>query len=107
MLVLALPVLAEEPLNLLVGYTDFFLAGRFLKGEPPLAAMGLMAYFMWLLPSLFSFVAVGALAVVARMVGAQERQQAAHATRQALHCGIVAAALAALLLLTLAGPFVQ
>jgi putative MATE family efflux protein len=107
MLVLALPVLAEESLNLLVGYTDFFLAGRFLEGEAPLAAMGLMAYFMWLLPSLFSFVAVGALAVVARMVGAHERQQAAHATRQALLCGIVAAALAAMLLVTLAWPFVR
>jgi putative MATE family efflux protein len=87
MLALALPVLAEESLNLLVGYTDFFLAGRFLPGHEPLAAMGLMAYFLWLLTSQFSFVNIGALALVARMVGAGQQHDAAHATRQALLLG--------------------
>ena len=53
MLALALPVLAEESLNLLVGYTDFFLAGRFLQGDEPLAAMGLVAYLLWVIPVLF------------------------------------------------------
>lgn len=91
MLALALPVLAEESLNLLVGYTDFFLAGRFLPGDEPLAAMGLMAYFLWLLWSQFSFVGIGALAVVARMVGAGQRHEAAHATRQALLLGTIVA----------------
>ena len=33
MLGLALPVLAEESLTLLVGYTDWWLAGHFLKGD--------------------------------------------------------------------------
>jgi len=107
MLVLALPVLAEESLNLLVGYTDFFLAGRFLPGESPLAAMGLMAYFMWLLPSLFSFIGIGALAVVARMVGAGQRREAAHATRQALLIGIAASLAGVLLIPSLAGVFVR
>ncbi|MBW8884697.1 MAG: MATE family efflux transporter, partial [Planctomycetia bacterium] len=82
MLALALPVLAEESLNLLVGYTDWFLAGRFLSGEAPKAAMGLVAYVLWMLPSLFSIVGVGALAVVARLVGAGERHEAAHVSRQ-------------------------
>ena len=91
MLVLAVPVLAEESLNLLVGYTDFFLAGRFLPGDEPLAAMGLMAYFLWLLWSQFSFVSIGALALVARMVGAGQRHEAAHATRQALLLGTLVA----------------
>src|SRR5262245_61873460 len=88
MLALALPVLAEESLNLLVGYTDFFLAGRFLKGDDPLAAMGLVAYFLWVLPVLFQVVSIGALAVVARMVGGGQRQDAATASRQALIDGI-------------------
>jgi putative MATE family efflux protein len=91
MLALALPVLAEESLNLLVGYTDFFLAGRFLVGDEPLAAMGLMAYFLWILPSLFAFLSIGSLAVVARAVGGGRRQEAAHATRQALLVGLLAA----------------
>jgi putative MATE family efflux protein len=107
MLALALPVLAEESLNLLVGYTDFFLAGRFLPGESPLAAMGLMAYFMWLLPSLFSFLGIGALAVVARQVGAGERREAAHTTRQALLIGVIAAAGGMVLTASLAPAFVR
>ena len=101
MLVLALPVLAEESLNLLVGYTDFFLAGRFLEGDAPLAAMGLMAYLLWLLPSLFSFVYIGALAVVARMIGAGQQHEAAHATRQALLVGLLFAAIGVVLATTL------
>ena len=93
MLALALPVLAEESLNLLVGYTDWFLTGHYLPGDEPKAAMGLMSYFLWILPSLFSFVGIGALAVIARQVGAGERVQAAHVARQAmfLGCGVAIA----------------
>ncbi len=101
MLVLALPVLAEESLNLLVGYTDFFLAGRFLHGDEPLAAMGLVAYFLWVVPVLFQVVSIGALAVVARLVGGGQRHAAAHATRQALLLGVLLAA--AVVVLVLAG----
>ena len=107
MLVLALPVLAEESLNLLVGYTDFFLAGRLLPGEEPKAAMGLIAYVMWLLPSLFSFVSIGATALVARFVGARDFRQATHATTQALLLGIGLAVLGIVLTTVLAGPFVH
>lgn len=91
MLQLALPVLAEESLNLLVAYTEWFLAGHFLPGEEPKAAMGLVAYILWMLPSLFSVVSIGALAVVARLVGAGERPHAAHVARQALWIGCGAA----------------
>jgi len=106
MLVLALPVLAEESLNLLVGYTAFFLAGRFLEGDEPLAAMGLVAYFLWVLPVLFQVVSIGALAVVARLVGSGQRREAAHATRQALLLGIVFAIAVVLLVLVAGRPFV-
>jgi putative MATE family efflux protein len=107
MLVLALPVLAEESLNLLVGYTDFFLAGRFLAGDDPLAAMGLMAYFLWILPSLFAFLSIGSLAVVARSVGAGQRHEAAHATRQALLVGLIAAAIGVVAALLLGSLWVR
>jgi putative MATE family efflux protein len=93
MLTLALPVLAEESLNLLVAYTEWFLAGHFLPGEEPKAAMGLVAYILWMLPSLFSVVGIGALAVVARLIGAGERNEAVHVARQSLIIGCVAACL--------------
>ena len=75
---LALPVMAEEGLNLLVGYTDWYLAGHFLEGESPKAAMGLMAYVLWILPTLFSLISIGAIALVARFVGAGMRMQVEH-----------------------------
>jgi putative MATE family efflux protein len=107
MLVLALPVLAEESLNLLVGYTDWFLAGRFLHGEAPQAAMGLVSYVLWMLPSLFSIVSIGALAIVARLVGSGERQEAAHVARQALLVGCIVAGIGMLLAAMFGGTFVS
>ena len=80
-------MLAEESLNLLVAYTEWFLAGHFLPAKSPKAAMGLVAYILWMLPSLFSVVSIGALAVVARMVGAGQRREAARMTRQARWLG--------------------
>jgi len=107
MLVLALPVLAEESLNLLVGYTDFFLAGRLLPGPEPTAAMGLIAYVMWLLPSLFSFVSIGATALVARFVGARDLRSASHASTQAMLLGIGLTVAGFVLTHVLATPFVH
>ena len=40
---LALPVITQEVLNLLVGYTDWWLVGRFLPGVQHTAAMALMS----------------------------------------------------------------
>ncbi len=87
LLALALPVLVEETLNLLVGWTDWWLAGWFIGGDEPLAAMGLLAYIMWLIPSCFSFVGIGATAVVARATGAGKREEAEFATQQAIWLG--------------------
>jgi putative MATE family efflux protein len=98
LLALALPVLIEETLNLLVGWTDWWLAGWFIGGDEPLAAMGLLAYLMWLIPSFFSFVGIGATAVVAREMGAGKREAAAFATKQALWLGLGFAVTAVLLI---------
>jgi putative MATE family efflux protein len=106
MLALALPVLAEESLNLLVGYTNWFLAGRFLPGEAPKAAMGLIAYVLWMLPSLFSLVSIGALAIVARFVGAGRPRDAAQVARQSLIVGCAVAVVGMILAGALGGTFV-
>ncbi len=89
MLWLAMPVLAEESLNLLVIYTDWWLVGHYLPGVKYKAAMGLMAYMMWLVPSLFSAVAIGATALIARSVGAGDRAAASRIANQAVSLGIV------------------
>lgn len=94
MLRLAGPVLAEELLNLLVGYTDWWLTGHFLEGAEYKAAMGLMAYLLWLIPSLFAAIAIGATALVARFVGAGDSANARKVANQAVLLGAVFGAVA-------------
>ncbi len=87
------PVLAEETLTLMVTWTDWWLTGRYLAegGDAVKAAMGLMGYTMWLIPSMFAAVAIGATAVIARRVGAGEHRRARIAANQAI---VIGAALA-------------
>lgn len=89
MLRLAMPALAEESLVLMVTWTDWFLAGRYCvqEGDATKAAMGLMAYLMWLIPGFFSIVAIGATALIARWVGARDLDGARKAANQALLVG--------------------
>ena len=94
MLRLALPALAEQLLTVLVGYTDWWLAGHYLQDAPYLAAMGLIAYVLWLLPSMFAAVAIGATALVARFVGAGQWSLAVLASNQAVTVGLVMGVLA-------------
>ena len=96
MLRLSLPVLAEQLLNMLVGFADTWLAGNLLVGEQYLAAMTLNAYLLWLLGSIVAVVSIGATALTARLVGSGDRDTASHAMNQSLLLG---AALGAALVL--------
>ncbi len=87
------PVLLEQLLNALVGFVDTWLTGHFIPGEAPLAAVGLMSYTMWLLPSLFASIAIGSTALIARFVGAGDMRLARQALHQSLFCGIILAGL--------------
>ena len=93
MLRLALPVLLEQVLAMLVGLSDRVLTGHYLDTSH-LAAINLMAYVLWLMYEMFSVVAIGATAVVARSVGAGDVAQARRATNQAILIGAVIAAAA-------------
>ena len=88
MLRLSLPVLAEQLLNMLVGFADTWLAGNLLVGEQYLAAMTLNAYLLWLLGSLVSVVSIGTTALTARFIGAGNRAVASHAMNQSLVLGV-------------------
>ena len=63
------PVLAEQVLVMLVGFSDTLLAGHYLQ-ESHLAAMTVISYALWMLTNLFAFVSIGAVAMTARFVGA-------------------------------------
>lgn len=83
------PVLAEETMTLLVTWTDWWITGRYLVegGDDVKAAMGLMAYTMWVVPSLFAAIAIGATAIIARRVGGREFQQAKVVANQSILVG--------------------
>ena len=96
---LATPALAEEFLVLAVTWTDWWLTGHFFHtdGDATKMAMSMMGYVMWLIPSLFAAVAIGATAIVARYVGSDQPELATRAANQAF---IVGGGVAAMLLST-------
>ncbi len=103
MLRLAIPVLIEQFLSLLVVYSDTMLAGQYLE-QSHLSAMTLMAYVMWLIPSSFAFVAIGATAMVSRCVGAGDLRTAEQVANQALLLGAALTLLLTLGLLAFERP---
>ena len=56
MLRLSMPVLAEQVLHLLVGFTDMWLTGNLLGDDAYVAAMALMIYALWLIAESIRFV---------------------------------------------------
>ncbi len=108
-LFLTTPVLAEETMTLLVTWTDWYLTGRLLAsgGDDIKAAMGLMAYAMWLIPSLFSAISIGAVAIIARRYGARDFEKGRDVANQAILVGLFFAALLTLGVAFLGEAFVR
>ena len=85
---LATPVLIEQALLYLVGLSDTILAGRYLS-EEHLAAITVASYLFWFLGSLMTVVSVGATALVARLTGARQPEQANRITQQSVTLGLI------------------
>lgn len=90
MLALALPVVAEQFLNTLVGLVDTFLAGR-LPGisVPATSAVGLASYTGWLISMLFALVGTGTTALVSRAWGAADRALANRVLQQSMFLALL------------------
>ncbi len=80
------PVLVEQVLIMLVGFSDTLLAGHYLTAQH-LAAMTVIAYALGLFTNLFSLVSIGALAMTARFVGAGDWPMANRVTNQSFLIG--------------------
>jgi putative MATE family efflux protein len=80
---LGAPVLVEQSLLYLVGISDTVLTGRYLSSDH-LAAVTVSTYLLWFLASLLTIVSVGATALVARLIGAGDRSEAARIGQQAI-----------------------
>jgi multidrug resistance protein, MATE family len=79
---LAVPVLAEQFLNLLVALVDTYLAGTVSKEAT--AAIGLAAQVSWLVGLLFSLIGAGATALVSRHAGMRLTDRANHFSNQSI-----------------------
>ncbi len=84
---LALPVLAEQLLNTLVGLVDTFLAGRISPAAT--SAVGLSAYVGWLASMLVMLIGTGTTALVARYEGRREHEKANHFANQSVTLAVV------------------
>ena len=89
------PVLVEQALLYLVGVSDTILTGRYL-GENDLAAVTVSSYLFWFLETLLVIVSIGATALVARMFGANERDDAIVVCEQSIGLAIVVGTLIAI-----------
>jgi putative MATE family efflux protein len=93
---LAWPVLAEQVLAMMVGFSDTLLAGHYL-GESHLAAMTLVGYLLWTCYGLCSLVCIGATAMIARFVGAGDWVMANRVLGQSVLIGGVVAVITTIL----------
>ncbi len=103
---LGLPAVGEQLLSLMVGLVDTYVVGHLslavaaqmgYSRETALASVGIANQINWTLMTLFMAVALGCTVVVARFVGAGERDLANRALRQALLIGLMMGGLALLL----------
>ncbi len=83
---LAIPVLCEQLLVLAVSMSDHIITGKYLD-TPHLAAINSAAYLLWLSYGIFSFIAIGSTAMVARFVGAGREASARRVVNQSMVVG--------------------
>jgi len=103
LLVLAVPVLAEQMLNAFVGMFDTFLAGRI--SAVATNAIGLATYVAWLASMLFAMVGTGTTALVARLMGAGDHREANHLANQSISLAAINGIATGVLLYALAPVF--
>lgn len=102
-LFLALPVLAEQFLNFLVGLVDTLLSGQISTAAT--SAIGTGAYVNWLAELIFSLVATGTTALVARHWGAGQRDEAGRVANSSISLAVVMGIVASIFLYLIAPAF--
>ena len=81
---LALPVVAENLLAMLVGWSDTIITGQILGEDHFLAAITVASYLLWLIESCGALIASGAQAIVARLIGGRDDREANQIVTQSL-----------------------
>ena len=90
LLLLAMPILAEQALHSVVGLTDVYLAGHLRRDAvAATAAIGSIAYILWLLGLIAGAIGTGSTALVARATGARHRSLANAVTGQTVIAAVL------------------
>ncbi|MEW6621899.1 MAG: MATE family efflux transporter [Bacillota bacterium] len=88
---LALPAIAEMILHMMVGLVDIAMVGRL--GADSLTAVSLGSQYLWTMIFLFASVGIGAGAIVARAVGAENYEEAGRIAGQVIAITIIIGAI--------------
>src|SRR5258706_2547840 len=90
-LALALPALAEQIFNFLVGLNDTWLANNFPKAIAPsaTAAVGTISYLLWFIGLIVSAVGTGSTALISRAKGARHKRIANSVCGQSVAAALV------------------
>ncbi len=102
---LAMPVLAEQLLNMCVGLFDMFLAGRISASAT--SAVGIAVYVGWLAALMVMLVGIGTTALVSRNIGAGLRDEANAFANQSVTLASLLGVIQLLLLYALAPWFAR
>ena len=108
-LLLALPVLAEQVFSFLVGFYDTYLAGHLVGHESvaATAAVGVGAYVSWLANLMFMLASSGTLALVSRARGRGDIDEANVITGRSIAVGGIIGLLFAAFMIPCAPYFVE
>ncbi len=101
---LAWPSVAEQSLITLVGLVDIYIVGHL--GAEAIAGVGLGGQILNLIAALFGALGVGATAVVARSIGARNRDEAEAVAGQGILIALLIGALASAVAFVLARPII-
>ena len=102
---LALPIVAENMLHMLVGLTDVYLASHLpAQAAAATAAVGSVAYVLWLIGLIAGAIGTGSTAIIARAIGARHLSLANSVTGQSVTASILLGMLLTSLLVLAAVP---
>ena len=106
-LLVALPIMGTQLLQMTYNLTDMFWLGRMQNSVQAVAASGLAGMFMWLGMALLIVGRIGAEIGVSQSLGAGQKAEGQAFAQQAARISLILGSIYGLLLLTCAGPLVS
>ena len=106
-LLVAMPIMGTQLLQMTYNLTDMFWLGRMEDSVGAVAASGLAGMFLWLSAALMMFGRIGAEIGVSQNLGGGDRAEAQGFAQEAARIGLLLGALYGLALICFAGPLVS